>query len=461
MTNLEQIFNQKTTENGDIAFVRPSSNDLANILFMTEYYTQQLSSTPVLEPTDRNQLFSMMIRDPRFGFGKRDLGRVLMKDTGVSFNDIVLAGRFDDIWHMYDVSNNSEASKYLFKSCLDNNLLCKKWMPRFTKKNKLTKTRTEKEEYVLQKACDLAKSFQMNKQQYGKFIKVETTESNLTNKTTDKIRFESVPSLAMIKYYNRFSNGADTRDRFATYCENVKNGKSKINTAVTTCYDIYKNRDKIDADLFFDKLNKISGSWIPIVDTSASMMSNDSMGKALSIGHYLSKCSTYAPNKVISFSSEPRLIDITKKSRQNNYSYRFQTDKPSNYMNEISAMYTGDISNTDFGKVMKLLKHLDDMPEYLIVLSDMEFDAGSAQSKTELQNLWNEKGYTTKIIWWNLNDRNTTAPEMDNLGNIFMSGYNPTLLKYLEAGFDNEKFINKLLTEYEENIRFLRYANSQ
>jgi hypothetical protein len=33
-----------------------------------------------------------------------------------------------------------------------------------------------------------------------------------------------------------------------------------------------------------------------------------------------------------------------------------------------------------------------------------------------------------------------------------MSGYNPMLLKFLEAGFDGQKFLDKLLDEYKKKI---------
>jgi hypothetical protein len=41
---------------------------------------------------------------------------------------------------------------------------------------------------------------------------------------------------------------------------------------------------------------------------------------------------------------------------------------------------------------------------------------------------------------------------MDSEGNIFMSGYNPMLLKYLSVGFNGEEFLKKLLEEYKKNI---------
>jgi hypothetical protein len=184
--------------------------------------------------------------------------------------------------------------------------------------------------------------------------------------------------------------------------------------------------------------------------------SNDSYGKAMAIGHYLAKCSSYAPNKVISFSSHPQLItlgDAPIRPRRF-WGYKEESKGNSIYEKEIASMHTGDCSNTDFGKVMELLSHLDgNMPEYLVVLSDMEFDCGSSMSKEATMRLFQQKGYTTKIVWWNLNAYHTTAPEMDNKGNIFLSGYNPMLLKFLEAGFDGNTFLYKLLREYAKAIQ--------
>ena len=115
-------------------------------------------------------------------------------------------------------------------------------------------------------------------------------------------------------------------------------------------------------------------------------------------------------------------------------------------------MRTGDYTNTDFAKVMELLKDLDELPEYLVVLSDMEFDLGSNQSKNELESIWEANGYKTKIVWWNLNSRAITVPEMDDKGNIYMSGYSPILLKFLSVNFDGVAFLNKLLDEYKKAI---------
>lgn len=120
-------------------------------------------------------------------------------------------------------------------------------------------------------------------------------------------------------------------------------------------------------------------------------------------------------------------------------------------------MYTGDCSNTDFAAVMKLLNNLKtEFPEYLVVLSDMEFDYGSYNATNKLtMKRWREQGIKTKLVWWNFNARNRTSPQAirtDAYGSIFISGYDPTMLKFLESGFDGEVFISKLLTEYAKNI---------
>ena len=333
---------------------------------------------------------------------------------------------------------------FLRDEILAGNELAKKWAPRYSSKN-------------LMLAREFAKFLGMNKQQYGKFVKVNTVEKNLSDKETDGIVFEHVPSLAMIKYYNRFIKGKDTSERFKGYLTDVKSGKKELKVSTTTVYDIFRNMDKIDPDLFFDKIEKIAISCVPVVDTSGSMWDgNDSIGKALSIGHYLAKCSTFAPNQVVSFSSRPQLItlgsDDVNRHAYGMYEQLLESGNGSSYAREIASMYTGDCSNTDFAAVMELFKNVDTLPEYIVVLSDMEFDRGSAQSKNELRNLWRIMGYTTKIVWWNFNSRSTTCPEIDADGNIFISGYNPMLLQYLEAGFDGEKFLDKLLDVYKEKI---------
>ena len=450
---LEEIFAMKTTENGDNAY-NTTMNPMLDILFMSEYYGKHLDEIPYIGTSMTAKLFAMMMRDPRFGLGRRELGRRLMLLTEVTPSDVVKAGRFDDLfigWEQMGEISFAKMCEFLYNEIKSGNELCKKWMPRYSSKN-------------LMLARKIAKQFHMNKQTYGHFIKSDTTENKLSRHRTDEIIFSQVPSLAMIKYFNRFSTGEDTKVRFQKYLEDVRSGKQELKISTTNVYDIYKNRDKIDPDLFFSKIEKISGSWIPVVDSSGSMQdSNDSYGKALAVGHYLAKCSTYAPDTVLSFSSHPSLLKLGVENTYVRESFwttspKFAKqrllEKKSQYKRELESMYTGDCSNTDFGAVCAKLKELDskNAPDWIVVLSDMEMDCGSNQTKDEMMNIFKQNGMHTKLVWWSFNSRNTTVPETDKYGNIFMSGYSPMLLKFLNVGFDGQKFLNTLIEEYSKNI---------
>lgn len=450
---LEQIFAQKLTENGDKSY-NTTTNPLMDLLFMSEYFQHHLDEA-YIGNSEREKLFAMFMRDPRFGLGRRDLGRRLMLMAGASPAEVVKAGRFDDLFigweHMSDDAF-AQMCDYLRYECESGNELCKKWMPRYSSKN-------------LMLARKIAKQLGMNKQQYGHFVKCNTTENKLSRKNTEEIVFSQVPSLAMIKYFKRFANGEDTKERFAQYQEAVKAGTAELHVATTTVYDIYKNRAQIDPDLFFDKIEKISGSWIPVVDSSGSMQnSNDAYGKALSVGHYLAKCSTYAPDMVLSFSSMPQLIKLGQAytyqmpscwSRNVQTKHWAPNPNMSKYNNEIESMKTGDCSNTDFGALCNRLKQLDakNAPDWIVVLSDMEWDAGSNQSAEETMKMFRANGFKTNVVWWNFNERNRTVPfRTDDFGNVFLSGYNPMLLKLLHAGFDSEMFLNAILDDYKKKI---------
>ena len=60
---LDEIFNAKLTENGDLAFTKVNDNALLNILFLTEYYQNHITELPELDDTPINKLFAMFIRD--------------------------------------------------------------------------------------------------------------------------------------------------------------------------------------------------------------------------------------------------------------------------------------------------------------------------------------------------------------------------------------------------------------
>ena len=443
------------TENGDLAYTNVNS-PLVDILFKSEYYRKHPDEVSI-GTSEKERLFSMMMRDPRYGLGQKVLGRRLERLSGVSFGDMLLAGRADDLWREYILNTDKEDPNFkavealLWCECKSDNQLVKKWMPRYPRHNKTVdeEGKTVKSKYTqhqlenLQAARALANTWELTKKGYKKFIKCETTtEYRLTEHREDEVKFEQVPSLAHIKYAHTFATKPAFAERYSQYLEDVRSGKADIKISVATIYDIYRNRlkDGFEPDLWIDKLEKISGSFMPIIDVSTSMYDdNDSIGKAMSVGYYLSLCSTYCPNHFVTFSRHPQLCEL-----------RGET-----FNEQIHNLKDADWGgNTDLGKVMELLENLnqDELPEWLVILSDMQFDRGCHMKVEQLMEKFRENNWQTKIVWWNFNSREANAPEMVDGGNIFMSGYSPMLLKYLQTGFDAEMFLDKLMSEYAKNI---------
>lgn len=452
MNEIEKMMYEKQTENGDKAYTSTGDN-LTDLLFMTAYFEKHLNEVNI-GTSEKEKVFSMFVRDPRFGLGRRDLGRKLMQLSGVSPNNILIAGRADDLYHIPTDIN----LEFMHVGLLAGDELIKKWAPRLTGKDKRI-------------AKALCKMWDITEKQYRQLIKTDKTieyklsyaekqdgtplndlfkEGNYTHPLVKEIDFEKVPSLAMAKYLNTFSTRDDLKDRFVEYIQAVKAKKAKINTSTANVYDAYKVANKtvvadslateVVANAIVDNATlDVELNAICILDTSASMSwVKGVQEQAYAIAYAIASKSTYAKDQVISFSSRPKLMQITGNTLREKY----------------HSMYTGNCSCTDFGKVMELLQDLNAFPEYLVVLSDMEFDRGSNQSKEATMKLFKEKGANTKIIWWNLNARNKTVPEFDEYGNIYLSGYNMQILRLLENNFNMATYIDKILEKYKKDIAY-------
>ena len=387
-----------------------------------------------------------------------------MKLSKVSPENVIKAGRYDDL--LYNATN--EAIELLYKELKNGNDLAKKWMPRLTGKDKkLAKALckiwniSEKEYRALIKT-DSTTEYKLSyaEQQEGTPLNDLFKQGNYYHPLVDEIDFEKVPSLAMTKYLHAFSTREDIKPRFDEYIAKVKENKAKVNTTtanvhdgmkvaiINTSFETSEASDVISNKIVENAVVDVEMNCIPILDTSGSMYGgwggmnfnkpNDIGIKAMAVAYALAIKSTYAKNQIISFSSKPQLMTIKGNTMQEKY----------------KSMYTGDCLNTDFGKVMELLRGLKKFPEYLIVLTDMEFDVGSKQSKKKTMEIFKQYGVETKIIWWNFNDRNKTVPEFDEYGNIYLSGYNLQILKLLENKFDMTTYIDKVLEKYKKDIDY-------
>lgn len=95
------------------------------------------------------------------------------------------------------------------------------------------------------------------------------------------------------------------------------------------------------------------------------------------------------------------------------------------------------------------LKHnvsQNDLPEYIIVVSDMEFDVATGyygrgrhvDSKTLMERIsdrFESFGYTMpKLIYWNVNARQNNIPQIGDRTISYVSGFSPSIFKTILSG---------------------------
>ena len=117
---IDDIFNEKRTQNGDKAFYSTNSQYLDTILRF-DFYRKNPDKIPVfLNPeSEFDKYFARMIRDPRRktgGFGGRALGRELLRQVKADPSEILVSGRADDIfeigWKEYSYNPLTKGGKY-------------------------------------------------------------------------------------------------------------------------------------------------------------------------------------------------------------------------------------------------------------------------------------------------------------------------------------------------------------
>lgn len=303
-----------------------------------------------------------------------------------------------------------------------NALLCK-WLPRRKQYNNLAKK--------------IRNRLGLTPKQYRKFIVEHTKvveQQMCANKWLD-IEYSHVPSVAMHKYNKAWYRHDE--QGFRKYIEDVKNGKSKINASAIFPHDIIKKAVNMwgsipltEAEIAqWDNLpNYLEGksnSIIPVCDVSGSMYGTP-MEISVALGLYISERNEGVfKDAFITFSQRPEM-QYLKGGLQDR-------------INQLKCASWG--MNTDFVKVFELI--LDkakennllqsDLPETVLVISDMEFDqAENGKTNFEhIKEIFKESGYELpKLVFWNVNGRVGNVPvTMKNENVALVSGASPSILK--------------------------------
>ena len=296
---------------------------------------------------------------------------------------------------------------------------------------------------------------------YGR-AKTKVLETLMSTNRWDDIDFSKIPSKAGLIYKNAFAR----RDIIARkYEEFAKSDDTKVHADTLYPYDIIRQiklneywdykTDKIhyslDADVDRDVINKYwnnlpdyfngkENSMLCIVDTSGSMQYGcnpkpTDVANGLAIYAAEHNKGEFA-NQFITFSSNPHFVKFTEDMDV--------IDK------QLLIRSKEEMANTDLLKTFELLRNIalendcaDDLPESLVVISDMEIDYGSnfrstKEAVTEMaeeREIWKSYGLKMpKLVYWNVDARNNIFLEDCGPDITFVSGCSPIIFKSLLSG---------------------------
>lgn len=370
-------------------------------------------------------------RDVRGGAGEREQFRNLIKtleknNVFVSANimhKIPEIGRWDDLFAYVDPVNRSQAFGMIREALEDGNSLAAKWMPR---KGPVS--------------IELRNFLGWTPKKYRKTLVnlTNVVETKMCAKDWDNINFSHVPSLAAARYQKAFDRNAHVK--YADYICGLKNDSynDKINSSAVYPYDVIKSVLKGVVDVAEAQWNSLPNyvgdvKMLPIVDVSGSMYQDiiktrklRSIDVAISLALYLSeKNASSFKDMFITFSENPELLFLKGSLLER--------------CNQMKNSRWGLNTNLHkaFDKVLDVAKNNNvsqkDMPDYIIILSDMQFDICTKYDDSVQEMIhrkYNESGYEVpKIVYWDLNDYSNTPVRFDDRDICHISGFNPSIMK--------------------------------
>ena len=275
------------------------------------------------------------------------------------------------------------------------------------------------------------------------------------NQWTD-INYSHVPSVAASRYQVAFTR--HDPEGYGDYKAKLLTGEAKVNASAVYPYDVIKSYfhggDDVVVKAQWEALPNYVGDQLilPMVDVSGSMESPvggnanlSCMDVAISLGLYLADKNT-GPFKdmFLTFSESPKFStlkgDLIKKiSQLRRADWGMNTDLHKAFNMVLDYAVKGNVKE-------------EDMPQYLLILSDMEFDQCAQHDDSAMQMIerkYQSAGYTIpKIVFWNLNARSKNVPvKYNKQGVALVSGFSPAIMTSIlgAENFDPESIMLETL----------------
>lgn len=327
------------------------------------------------------------------------------------------------------------------------------------------------------------KAFGMTAKQYRKTLSILRSRINIVEKLMsenrwDEIEFDKIPSRAGMIYKNAFARHDIERMKnnpeVQSYADFAKDETKTVNAKALYPYECvaeamkvmnggiywYGRRNTVAMDdtnrlmvnKYWDNLadyfNRASFNGLAVVDTSGSMCSFKTpapIDVAISLGLYCAEKSKGPfAGHYVSFSSRPQLI----------------ATEGVDFCDKVDRIYRTNLcENTNIEATFDLLlktaidNHCtqDDLPQNLIIISDMEFDAAvgswgyrahsgvnAGNVETVLEGIarkWQGYGYQMpSLIFWNVDARQNNIPMLGNGPISYVSGFSPSIFETIMSG---------------------------
>ena len=304
--------------------------------------------------------------------------------------------------------------------------------------------------------------------------RINIVEKLMSQNRWDEIEFDKLPSKAGLVYKNAFARRDILAKRYEAF---AKSEKTTVNAKTLFPYEIVERASKT-TDYWgykFENLNEVDrlmlqkywnnlpdyfngkpSSIMAVVDTSGSMTDKGAAGVApidvaIALGMYSAeRCGGPFKDHFISFSSKPQFIKV----------------EGLDFVDKVRRIYQQNLcSNTNLERTFDLLMNAaknanpEDVPETLVVISDMQIDRmtdyGSrwtqSNAATEMERIrkrWALNGLKMpKLVYWNVNAIKDTILDSGE-GVSFVSGCSPVLFEQIIKGVSGyDLMLQKLNSE--------------
>ena len=500
---MEKMENVSYTENGAKGYKHTGSK-LVDLNFKIPSFRMGVDVDLFEEALEEDKNLALRwllyLRDIHEGVGERASFRQFLqylcltnKELGKKFLKLPLEeyGRWDDYTYLLNTSLDWDVENVIMGKLItqleedeksEHPSLLAKWMPSINASSVET---CVKAEYI-------AKKMDLTPRNYRKLLagirkKIDVVECKMSANGWSEINYERVPSKANLNYRNAFM--AHEPERRAEYLKSLAKGEKKINANAMFLHDIIHAYVDIsgrgyDYDLkpldpaleeLWKAQKKVEGfkSTMVVRDGSGSMTEciGSSRVTALDVADAITLyCAENMEGAYkdyfVTFSSKAECVKIPSACKTLRDKLEFLHKHNGYDSTNVEGVFNLLLENAIANKVSQ-----EDMPESILIISDMEFDASERMSYSDGWNWGKTPNYDTlfntiskeykkngyklpKVIFWNVNSRTNTIPMTENEnGVILLSGFSKNLLSMvMSSEVDCYKALVKELKKPRYNI---------